>query len=75
MRAYKCDRCGKFFDHSKDAKEPLIFITGSRTSNMYIQDLCDDCQNELDVWWMMGKKKEEVEDEQASGKEKTEKAD
>lgn len=62
MKAFQCDRCGKFFAYSKDAKEPLIFVTGSRTSNMYIQDLCDDCQNELEVWWMIGKKKEEAED-------------
>lgn len=66
MRAYQCDRCGKFFANSnKDTKEPWIFITGSKTSTMYIKDLCDDCQKEFEAWWMI--KKEEETEEQKPG--------
>jgi hypothetical protein len=55
MRAYQCDRCGKFYSRSnKDLNK--IFITGSCTSNMYIKDLCDKCQRELEVWWEKKKK-------------------
>lgn len=72
MRAYQCDRCGKFYSRSnKDLNK--IFITGSCTQTGYIKDLCGKCQKELEAWW--GKKKKGKKNEQKAGEEKTEKAD
>lgn len=65
MRAYRCDRCGKFFAHScRDADK--IFVTDSYTSVACnrIKDLCADCQREFEAWWRTGKRTEEAEDEQ-----------
>lgn len=72
MRAYQCDRCGKFYSRSNKELNK-IFIAGSCTSNMYIKDLCGKCQKELEAWW--GKKKKGKKNEQKAGEEKTEKAD
>ena len=72
MRAYQCDRCGKFYSRSNKELNK-IFITVSCTSNMYIKDLCGKCQKELEAWW--GKKKKGKKNEQKAGEEKTEKAD
>ena len=72
MRAYQCDRCGKFYSRSnKDLNK--IFITGSCTQIGCIKDLCGKCQKELEAWW--GKKKKGKKNEQKAGEEKTEKAD
>lgn len=59
MIAYQCDRCGKFFGRLRvNANE--LFVTDTRASIACnrIKDLCDDCQNELEEWWMKGKDKE-----------------
>lgn len=67
MKAYKCDRCGKFYSRlPKYANEPWIFVTSSctSTSSTYIKDLCDNCQKELEAWWMMENADKEIEDEQ-----------
>ena len=64
MKAYQCDRCGKFFSHlKKDTKEPWIFVTGSRTSTNYVKDLCEECQKEFEDWWMLEKESESEEED------------
>jgi hypothetical protein len=53
--AYKCDRCGKFYDeNSKNhAGEPRIFTTCSISSSKYDHraDLCEECYESFMEWW------------------------
>lgn len=64
MKAYQCDRCGKFFAHSCRSVDK-IFVTDIYTSAAWnkIKDLCADCQRELEAWWMMKEWTEEAENE------------
>lgn len=59
-RAYKCDRCGAYYDCS---------VTGEITTRRYDwgnaqrehDDLCEDCTRQLKEWFDAGKK-EVIED-------------
>lgn len=62
-RAFKCDRCGKFFtkedfeSHYGDDRNAYYLLNtlyGCASENIY--DLCVDCYKELKDW-MEGKKK------------------
>ena len=61
MKAYKCDRCGKFF-------EQYIFqglcITRNRMAIGQCLDLCQNCSDELQEWVTNGKASQESEDEE-----------
>ena len=59
MNAYKCDRCGKFYD-KLDAKKrvtikgkftPMYFRLGSSNIEAAWMDLCPDCMNALVSWF------------------------
>ena len=63
MGAYKCDRCGGYFenfDRFKDTKVCLsILVTGRWTT----ADLCKYCYLSMESWYMVYKlSKEEVDD-------------
>ena len=61
MRAYQCDRCGRFYSFlSKNTGK--ISITDTRTTTLLAKDLCDECQKELEAWW--GKKNEQKASEE-----------
>lgn len=65
MRAYKCDRCGKYFesmDRYKNTKVCLSILAAGRWTTA---DLCRDCYRSIESWYMIHKlfKKEVNEDE------------
>jgi hypothetical protein len=49
-RAYKCDRCGKFYDFTKCNDRVGIFIDYGPYGGDRKIDLCDDCYSELIKW-------------------------
>ena len=59
MNAYKCDRCGKFYDELDNEKRvtingkfaPMYLRLGSRDTQTKWKDLCPDCMNELMFWF------------------------
>ena len=58
MNAYKCDRCGKFYDKFDDKKRvtikgfvPMFFKFGNSDTQTIWKDLCPDCMNELVFWF------------------------
>lgn len=63
MKAYKCDRCGKYFesmDRDKNTKVFLSILVGVRWTTA---DLCMDCYHGIESWYMIHKlSKEEVDD-------------
>ena len=63
MRAYKCDRCGRYFenfDRFKDTKVCLSILAGGRWTTA---DLCRDCYHSIESRYMIHKlSKEEVDD-------------
>ena len=61
-RAYKCDRCGSFYENNKDVK-----ITTRRYDWVSAQrerdDLCPKCTQDLMEWFEAGKEYESVLDQ------------
>ena len=56
MIAYKCDRCGKYFQKEEsvfDRKSWSVASIACFTSydNRKELDICDDCFNSLNVWF------------------------
>ena len=51
MKAYKCDRCGKFFEKDNGQKTSF-FITAFNPHGL---DLCPNCNAELQAWIANGK--------------------
>ena len=62
MRAYKCDRCGRYFenfDRFKDTKVCLSILVAGRWTTA---DLCRYCYLSMESWYMVHKlSKEEVD--------------
>lgn len=55
MKAYKCDRCGKFFLNSEYGyKFSNFYITHSPLVIGSCLDLCPDCNDELQEWIAKG---------------------
>ena len=51
MKAYKCDRCGKFFEKYKDQGTAEFFnITRNPCVSGNCLDLCPKCNDELQEW-------------------------
>lgn len=56
MEAFKCDRCGKYYQH---AKKGLVICTteivdansGETAGYDNAQDLCPACQDQLERWF------------------------
>ena len=46
MDAYKCDRCGKYYDNSTTATGPTL----CKSSKTRILDLCESCKKSLAEW-------------------------
>lgn len=55
MRAYKCDRCGNYFesmDRYKNTKVCLSILAAGRWTTA---DLCKDCYRSIESWYMIHK--------------------
>lgn len=51
MKAFKCDRCGKFFEDYLDRKTNKVYnITTNPFMSTSCLDLCKDCSDELQTW-------------------------
>lgn len=57
-RAYKCDRCGTFFERQKNEPFPNLCLNEEKCRSRTL-DLCPSCQAELDAWYDAAKKVEE----------------
>ena len=66
MRAYKCDRCGKYFeslDRYANTKVCLSILAAGRWTTA---DLCRDCYRSIESWYSIHKLfKKEVDDDYA----------
>lgn len=69
MNAYKCDRCGKFYDNHDTKKRvtikgkfmPICFRLGNHNTEDAWMDLCPDCMNEF-VSWLFAIRKAQGQD-------------
>lgn len=48
-KAYKCDRCGTLF--CSDIANRKYYITTSRMVSGICADLCEECQNQLNIFY------------------------
>lgn len=66
MRAdmFYCDRCGKLFDKKdfKDADD-IMGIISYVDGNETVRDLCPECEDDLERWFMDAKNKQRGGDE------------
>lgn len=60
MKAYKCDRCGKYMDSTIHMFNFDYFVTRGNNPSTTALDLCRDCMKELNDW--MEKKEGEEDD-------------
>lgn len=56
-KAYKCDRCGEYFNICPDVD---VIVSKKKAGNVdkiefNIQDLCQNCHDELIEWWEVGR--------------------
>lgn len=69
-QAFKCDRCGKYFDQLPiravtgkiDRENYLSLTTGTELANIKILHLCLECHQQLVEWFDMGHEKEEKDE-------------
>lgn len=61
MRAYKCDRCGKFFERYDGQGTGKFFNVTRMLMSGSGLDLCPNCNAELQVWVANGKDDDEEE--------------
>ena len=61
MVAYKCDRCGKFFEVHKREKDGFYITSHLGLSNSFY-DLCPTCNNELKEWFDIAPRRVESEE-------------
>lgn len=55
MTAYKCDRCGKFFENYKgQGTTEFLNITRNPYMNNCCLDLCPSCNADLQDWFAKG---------------------
>lgn len=66
MKAYKCDRCRKFYEDDESLKK--FYITTSKFTTGATKDLCPECQRELNDFMRLYTPKDGAE----SGKENEE---
>ena len=66
MKAYKCDRCRKYYED--DGREKKYYITAAPSWQEGIKDLCPECQRELNDFMELYTPKDRVK----SGKENEE---
>lgn len=60
-KAYKCDRCGRYYEGCFiDPEEDYVITTKMDASRSKFMDLCLICQNSLTAW-IMDKDKEDAE--------------
>ena len=54
MRAYKCDRCGDYFDISnKFDDNKRVCLSIFKAGRWTTADLCDKCARKLENWFTM----------------------
>lgn len=63
MKAYKCDRCGKFFSEYGYAPSKF-YITRTPNASGHCLDLCQNCNAELQEWVANSKEQTESEVEE-----------
>lgn len=55
MRAFRCDRCGNYFNKIPKAEKIVVKMVSQslvRSIENDDVDLCPDCQKALDSWWI-----------------------
>ena len=50
MRAYKCDRCGQYFDISYKYDNTKVCLSILAAGRWTTADLCKDCMHSLEDW-------------------------
>ena len=55
MKAYRCDRCGKYFDNGLMYKNKRVCLSIFANERWTTADLCDTCINSLDEWARKGR--------------------
>ena len=66
MRAYRCDRCKKYYETDARCNGKHYIITNISfdiSAKVSAKDLCPECTKELEEWWNAGKPEKEAEDE------------
>ena len=51
MRAFKCDRCGKYFDSINRYTNTEVCISILTAGRWTTADLCKECINGLEYWF------------------------
>ena len=51
MRAYKCDRCGEYFDISNKYDNAGVCLSILKAERWTTADLCRDCIRDLESWY------------------------
>lgn len=60
MKAYKCDRCGNFFETKIEYVEiinkglPKTALARIELNKIRFADLCEKCANSFAEWWKEG---------------------
>lgn len=62
-RAFKCDRCGGFYEPQGYINDSFVICK----SNLVKADICPICQVEFDAWFNKAKKLKEEKDGQQNG--------
>lgn len=63
MRAYKCDRCGKYFESMDRYKNTKVCLSIMAAGRWTTADLCEECYRSIESWYVIHKlSKKEVDD-------------
>ena len=49
MDAYKCDRCGRYYDENRPWSKETLYL--KRHKDGGILDLCENCNDSLTKWF------------------------
>ena len=55
MRAYKCDRCGQYFESEDRYKNTKVCLSILAAGRWTTADLCRDCYRSIESWYMIHK--------------------
>ena len=70
MKAFRCDRCGRFYSNSEPISQNAMDVVDAYGNEKHILigdwsgkriDLCMDCSVDLKYWWKEGQAVKEVE--------------
>lgn len=60
---YYCDRCGKLYDKKDFKDDDIMGIVSYADGTETMKDLCPECEDDLERWFMDGKNKQRGGDE------------